>query len=1079
LFTLTPTRLTTRAAILSTTVAVLCAGLVAVAPPASAAAPVPQLQTIVTLEPGTTTWTVPPAVTSIDVDLSGAAGGGGFQNRSGGLGGRTRSTLAVTPGEVLTVVVGGRSPYINGGSCVAQALGYNGGGLAYVVASAGGGATDIRRGAATLDDRLVVAGGGGGASDASNGGAGGSPAVASGPVSGRDGTTPGAGAGTQTAGGAAAAQMDAPTSYPRIPTAGSKGVGGSGGCFTYGSAGGGGGGGWFGGGGGAGVQSGLSIGGTGGGGGSSYGPANSTFDTGVNSGNGSAKISYMPPVVGPLDHLVIAPRTSTVSPGSSERYSVVAYDLYNNNLGDVTSETTFSVEGGTCSGAVCSALAAGDHVVTAAYSGKTVTGTLTTRGAATLTMTGLPSATVPGASHVVTITATDSEGVVATNDNRTLHFTSTDDNAQLPADLPLVAGVATATVSLANAGSQTVSASEIGSSLVATNTVAVSGAVELEVTGIPSNVDAGAKSTVSVTAVDDNGDVVTDYAGTVHFTSTDGRAVLPADAKLVNGTHDFEVALTTAGTQSITVAGVRNASLTGSIVGIAVASGALTQIVARDVPSDSVAGDAFTFTAQGADEYGNLLNSLVGTPVVASTDPDATFTASAAVSGQSTITGTMVAAGNQTLTVSQAAGSAVSGTASVFVRAGKTTRLELDLSGPDTAGSSRDLRPALYDAFGNPTQDTFRAMGQVRTSDAAVPAVPMYDAYSTPIVLKTAGSVDITAYLCDNLSYYRYGSSCVVIAQFSNQPYTWGVTKTISATVTPAEARSLTIASMPGTTVAGTAASIELSARDEFGNVTGLDGAVRFSSTDAKAVLPANAAVGVSGLSTSAVLRTAGVQSITATSVEDSTVTVTGSDVTVTAAAAAGITLDGYPSGSVAGDGIHSIAASAVDAFGNKAIDYNGTLKVTTTDKQAILPVPVTVTDGKGVVPVALRTAGSQTIVVRDSAHPTITGSRTVSIVAAKASRLALRVGSSSKKGVKQAFTLTAVDRFGNIDRTYAGKLAIAVSDKKAVKTVKTAVKGASSGTVKWATVGSRTIKVTDAKNPKLTTGTVKVLVKK
>ena len=105
--------------------------------------------------------------------------------------------------------------------------------------------------------------------------------------------------------------------------------------------------------------------------------------------------------------------------------------------------------------------------------------------------------------------------------------------------------------------------------------------------------------------------------------------------------------------------------------------------------------------------------------------------------------------------------------------------------------------------------------------------------------------------------------------------------------------------------------------------------------------------------------------------------------------------------------------------------------------------------------------------------------SRTVAIVAAKASRLSLRVGTSSKKGVKQAFTLTALDRFGNIDRSYAGKLAIAVSDKKAVKTVKTAVKGASSGTVKWATVGTRTIKITDAKNAKLTTGVVKVLVKK
>src|ERR1700761_9093348 len=53
------------------------------------------------------TWTVPPCVTSITVDMQGAIGGKSLYSR-GGYGGRVKCTLAVTPGDVLNINVGGK-----------------------------------------------------------------------------------------------------------------------------------------------------------------------------------------------------------------------------------------------------------------------------------------------------------------------------------------------------------------------------------------------------------------------------------------------------------------------------------------------------------------------------------------------------------------------------------------------------------------------------------------------------------------------------------------------------------------------------------------------------------------------------------------------------------------------------------------------------------------------------------------------------------------------------------------------------------------------------------------------------------
>src|SRR3954451_4600249 len=58
------------------------------------------------------TWTVPDGVTAVDMRVSGGGGGGGCYGIAGGAGARVDGSLAVSPGQVLQVTVGGQ-----GGTC--------------------------------------------------------------------------------------------------------------------------------------------------------------------------------------------------------------------------------------------------------------------------------------------------------------------------------------------------------------------------------------------------------------------------------------------------------------------------------------------------------------------------------------------------------------------------------------------------------------------------------------------------------------------------------------------------------------------------------------------------------------------------------------------------------------------------------------------------------------------------------------------------------------------------------------------------------------------------------------------------
>lgn len=238
------------------------------------------------------TYTVPAGVTSINISASGAQGGG---NGGGGLGATMSGDFAVTPCQVLTIVVGQEGQLQIGGNTQNSSGGgggsfvYDASNVLFVAAGGGGGKCNYSGSGPLHADGHGLSGTSGGAS--SDGNAGGSAGSA-----GNEGLwsgTPdaGGGAGWLSVSGGPHGGYNAPTWAGGLPFCG----GGGGGCGGYGGFGGGGGGGnHYGGGGGGGGYSGGG-GGTdpthGGGGGSYNGGANQVNTGGNHTGNGVVVIT--------------------------------------------------------------------------------------------------------------------------------------------------------------------------------------------------------------------------------------------------------------------------------------------------------------------------------------------------------------------------------------------------------------------------------------------------------------------------------------------------------------------------------------------------------------------------------------------------------------------------------------------------------------------------------------------------------------------------------------------------------------------------------------------------------------------
>src|SRR5262249_41077232 len=142
------------------------------------------------------------------------------------------------------------------------------------------------------------------------------------------------------------------------------------------------------------------------------------------------------------------------------------------------------------------------------------------------------------------------------------------------------------------------------------------GAFELGVDFVltaPATASAGNPFNFTVTVEND-----ASYSGTVHFTSSDGQAVLPGDTTLTNGAGTFSATLDTAGIQTITATDSRNSSIKGTSNTITV-SGAATHFTVS-APASATAGSAFNFTVTALDQFNNTAAGYTGMVQFTSSD---------------------------------------------------------------------------------------------------------------------------------------------------------------------------------------------------------------------------------------------------------------------------------------------------------------------------------------------------------------------------------------------------------------------------------------------------------------------------
>src|SRR5438105_2212236 len=238
-------------------------------------------------------------------------------------------------------------------------------------------------------------------------------------------------------------------------------------------------------------------------------------------------------------------------------------------------------------------------------------------------------------------------------------------------------------------------------------------------------------------------------------------------------------------------------------------------------------------------------------------------------------------------------------------------------------------------------------------------------------------------------------------------------------------------------------------------------GKVHFSSTDANAVLPADAPLSGGTGSFTLSLHSAGNEQVTVSDPSDSTPQ--GSAPVTEAPAAASVLSLGVPDGAVAGSAV-KVALLALDPYGNVATSYGGTVHFISSDPQAVLPADTALSAGKGIVTVTLKTAAGQTLTATDVALAISGVSSAITVTPVAASHFSVQLPTTSNIAAAVSITVTALDPFGNAAVNYNGTVQFSSTDKTAqLPSASTLVNGTGAFALTLHTLGNQTVTATDA----------------
>ena len=453
-----------------------------------------------------------------------------------------------------------------------------------------------------------------------------------------------------------------------------------------------------------------------------------------------------------------------------------------------------------------------------------------------------PLTSVAGDSVSITVSATDALGRIAAGYSSRVHFTSSDVLAGLPTDYTFTAedaGSHSFTVSLKSSGSRFVGATEVGGTIGGGVSINVTPQVATSLTLAGSAGAIGVARPITIVARDVYGNAATGYNGTVHLTSSDAAAVLPADTTLVNGTATVNVTFLTVGTQTVTATDVTDASIFGTV-----SSNATPPVPANFTVngiSSATAGTTTGFTVTVRDTIGQVATGFTGTVYFTSSDVQAglpaSYTFTAVDQGVHSFSATFKTAGLQSLTARDTTG-ALSGTvAGISVNAAAFSKFQLSVpNGMDskghilvTAGETISLTVRATDAYGN-TISGYKGKVKFTSTDtlAGLPTDYSYTAtdagtHTFSVSLKTAtpNSVVWSFGVVD-------GGNAATLATITNF-------EVINA------AAAKFVLAVPSNIRAGSPFALRVTVLDAFGNkVKNYFGTVHFSNTAGIAGLPAD-----------------------------------------------------------------------------------------------------------------------------------------------------------------------------------------------------------------------------------------------
>jgi hypothetical protein len=327
-----------------------------------------------------------------------------------------------------------------------------------------------------------------------------------------------------------------------------------------------------------------------------------------------------------------------------------------------------------------------------------------------------PASVTAGRPFSYTITAEDQFGNVETGYAGTVHFAASAADAQavLPADYtftPADGGARSFFFTLKTAGTQSLAVADTGNpAFSGQSSVAVVPSMPTTwvVTGLSAGSTAGAAVTFTLTAMDPYGNVATNYTGLFHFSSSDAQAALPFDYFFTEadaGRHTLTATLKTAGAQTLTFSDTVITVLTATET-LAVSPAAAASVQVAGFPAATTAGVAQAFTVTLRDAFGNVATGYTGTVAFSSSDPiaalPASYTFTAADAGVHTFTAALKRAGTQSITVTDTAAPALSGSESGIV-VGAAAVSQFAISGPAsvTKGVGFKITVTAEDAFGN------------------------------------------------------------------------------------------------------------------------------------------------------------------------------------------------------------------------------------------------------------------------------------------------------------------------------------------------------------------------------------------